>query len=42
MKLHQYQAKQLFASAGIPVPRGYAATTPQEAAAAFDRLRRDG
>ena len=42
MKLHEYQAKQLFAAAGIPVPRGHAATTPEAAAAAFDRLRREG
>ncbi|MBI3330711.1 MAG: ADP-forming succinate--CoA ligase subunit beta [Candidatus Omnitrophica bacterium] len=40
MKLHEYQAKQLFASAGIPVPRGAAAKTPAEAAAAYETLRR--
>ena len=39
MKLHEYQAKQLFAAAGIPVPRGIPAKTPQEAAAAYDALR---
>ena len=39
MKLHEYQAKQLFASAGIPVPRGVAAKTPVEAAAASETLQ---
>ncbi len=40
MKLHEYQAKQLLATAGIPVSRGIIATTPDEARAAFDALRR--
>jgi len=40
MKLHEYQAKQLFASAGIPIPRGIVATTPEQARAAFETLRR--
>jgi succinyl-CoA synthetase beta subunit len=31
MKVHEYQAKQLFAEAGIPVPLGEVATTPIEA-----------
>lgn len=31
MKLHEYQSKQLFAQAGIPIPRGRAAATPTEA-----------
>ena len=31
MKLHEYQAKTIFASYGIPVPVGEVATTPQEA-----------
>jgi len=31
MKLHEYQSKQLFAQAGIPIPRGRAAATPAEA-----------
>lgn len=39
MKLHEYQAKQLFADAGIPVPRGISATTPDGAAAAYESLR---
>ncbi len=39
MKLHEYQAKQLFASAGIPIPRGLVAKTPAEASSAYDSLR---
>ncbi len=31
MKVHEYQAKQLFAAYGVPVPNGRVATTPQEA-----------
>ena len=31
MKLHEYQAKSILASYGMPVPRGGVATTPQEA-----------
>ena len=31
MKLHEYQAKALFESVGIPVPRGEVATTADEA-----------
>ena len=42
MKLHEYQAKRLFASAGIPIPRGTPATTSEQAAQAYDALRRAG
>ncbi|MEO0069822.1 MAG: ADP-forming succinate--CoA ligase subunit beta [candidate division WOR-3 bacterium] len=31
MKIHEYQAKEIFSSAGIAVPREKVATTPQEA-----------
>ncbi|MDY6916485.1 MAG: ADP-forming succinate--CoA ligase subunit beta [Chloroflexota bacterium] len=31
MKIHEYQAKQVFASYGIPVPKGGVAATPAEA-----------
>lgn len=31
MKVHEYQAKQIFAKAGIPVPPGDVATTPHDA-----------
>ena len=38
MKIHEYQAKALLAPFGIPVPRGEAAFTPDEARAAAERL----
>jgi succinyl-CoA synthetase beta subunit len=38
MKVHEYQAKQLLADAGVAVPAGFVASTPDEAADAFDRL----
>jgi len=31
MNLHEYQGKQLFAEYGLPVSKGYAASTPEEA-----------
>jgi succinyl-CoA synthetase beta subunit len=31
MKIHEYQAKQIFAKYGIPLPEGEMATTPEEA-----------
>ncbi|HEX9751443.1 MAG TPA: ADP-forming succinate--CoA ligase subunit beta [candidate division Zixibacteria bacterium] len=31
MKLHEYQAKEIFANAGIPVPRGKAVSSPADA-----------
>lgn len=33
MKVHEYQAKELFEEHGLPVPRGRIATTPEEAEA---------
>jgi len=38
VKIHEYQAKALLASFGLPVPRGTAATTPSEARAAAEAL----
>lgn len=38
MNLHEYQGKQLFASYGLPVSTGYACDTPEEAAAAADKI----
>lgn len=38
MKIHEYQAKELFRQAGIHVLEGYVARTPDEAADAFRRL----
>ena len=38
MNLHEYQAKQLFAEYGLPVSTGFAVDTPEEAAAAADKI----
>ncbi len=38
MKVHEYQAKDLLKSYGVAVPAGIVASTPEEAAAAFDAL----
>ena len=38
MNLHEYQAKEVFASYGVPVPDGQVARTPEEAAAAVEAL----
>jgi succinyl-CoA synthetase beta subunit len=38
MNLHEYQSKQLFVRYGIPVPAGFVASTPEEAADAARRL----
>ena len=41
MNLHEYQGKQLFAEYGLPVSKGYAVDTPQEAAEAADKIGGD-
>jgi len=38
MKIHEYQGKQVLRDAGVAVPRGIVATTPEEASAAFVEL----
>ena len=38
MNLHEYQGKQLFAEYGLPVSTGYAVDTPEEAAAACEKI----
>jgi succinyl-CoA synthetase beta subunit len=38
MKVHEYQAKDLLKASGVAVPDGIVATTPEEAAEAFDKL----
>lgn len=38
MKIHEYQAKQILREAGVAVPRGIVADTPQAVAAAFQAL----
>ncbi|MBI2173705.1 MAG: ADP-forming succinate--CoA ligase subunit beta [Candidatus Omnitrophica bacterium] len=40
MKLHEYQAKQLFASVGIAIPRAILVKDRSEAVAAYETLRR--
>jgi succinyl-CoA synthetase beta subunit len=41
MNLHEYQGKQLFAEYGLPVSKGYAVDTPQEAAEAAGMIGGD-
>ncbi len=38
MNLHEYQAKQLLARYGLPVPTGYACNTPREAEEAASKI----
>lgn len=38
MNLHEYQGKQLFAEYGLPVSKGYAVDTPEEAVAAAEKI----
>jgi succinyl-CoA synthetase beta subunit len=38
MNLHEYQGKQLFAEYGLPVSKGFAASTPEEARAAAEKI----
>ncbi|PRP71779.1 succinate--CoA ligase subunit beta [Chromobacterium amazonense] len=38
MNLHEYQAKELLSRYGLPVQQGILATSPEEAAAAYDKL----
>lgn len=38
MKLHEYQAKDLFAREGVPVPPGEVAASPEEAGTVADKL----
>ncbi len=38
MKIHEYQAKEIFSKYGVPVPKGYPAFTVDEAEAAAKRL----
>jgi succinyl-CoA synthetase beta subunit len=41
MKIHEYQAKQIFARYGVPVPRGHLALTVDEAGAAASKLAKE-
>jgi len=38
MNVHEYQAKEIFAKYGVPVPRGYIATTVEESVANAKKL----
>ncbi|MFN9986342.1 MAG: ATP-grasp domain-containing protein, partial [Pirellula sp.] len=38
MKIHEYQAKELFRSFQVPILQGFVAKTPEEAKAAFEKL----
>ena len=38
MKIHEFQAKELFRNAGVPVLEGIVAKTPEEAVAAYEKL----
>ncbi|MCL4118334.1 UNVERIFIED_CONTAM: hypothetical protein GTU68_008591 [Idotea baltica] len=38
MNLHEYQGKQLFADYGLPVSKGFAVDTPEDAAIACDKI----
>jgi len=38
MKIHEYQAKEFFAAAGIPVPSGRVVTSPEDARKAADEI----
>jgi succinyl-CoA synthetase beta subunit len=41
MKIHEYQAKQIFARYGVPVPRGYLALSVDDAEAAARKLAQE-
>ena len=38
MNIHEYQAKEVFRSYGIPVPKGIAIDSAEEAGPAFEKL----
>src|ERR1700730_11125972 len=38
MNIHEFQAKQVLSRFGVPVPKGLPASTPEEAAKAFESL----
>ena len=41
MKLHEYQARELLANHGIPVPQWILVETPDEAAKSYEQLESD-
>ena len=38
MNIHEYQAKELLAKFGVPVPAGFSAMSVEEAVAASEKL----
>ena len=42
MKIHEYQAKEILASYGVPVPKGISTTTVEGAVKAAEELKTDG
>lgn len=40
MKIHEYQAKALLQSYGIPIPRGYIAKTPEDTLKAAQTIKK--
>ena len=38
MKIHEYQARQLLADAGVPVPPSEVAETVEQAGPAYDKI----
>ena len=41
MKIHEYQGKELFRNAGVPVPNGFPAFSVEEAMEAYKKLDTD-
>jgi len=41
MKIHEYQAKEIFSQYGIPVPKGQVTGNPEETGKIFDDLKAD-
>ena len=41
MNLHEYQGKDLLASYGVAIQRGYVASTVEEAVAAYEKLQEE-
>jgi len=41
MKIHEYQGKDLFRNAGVPVPNGFSAFSVEEAMAVYKKLKTD-
>ncbi len=41
MNLHEYQAKEVLSSYGVPIQRGYVATTVEEAVEGCKKLQKE-